>query len=329
MTFCGGVEDVSPLLQHFVINLIQVAFLLVFAPLLHGVLARLEEIIQGKHGPSIFQPYRDIFKLFGKDEVVSDQSTWVFRFAPLIEFVMPMMVVIIIPALTAYPLFFAFAGDMIAVGFLFSASGFFGVLAAMDTAQVYGGIGASRTRMVAFLSEPVNLLAFFALSFVADSTIPYTVNASWAVSWAAMLQPAHLLVMIAFLLLFLADEKRLPVDNPAGKAETAMIGHSNKLEYSGTGAALMKWGGAMKFMALLIIFLNVVITPWGLATTTHWGDVFFAIPKVLGKMLVFLVVLAVIETTLAKLRLFRISEFLAAAFVIALFAMVVRLVGVG
>ncbi|MGH8126542.1 MAG: NADH-quinone oxidoreductase subunit H [Rhodanobacteraceae bacterium] len=136
----------SPIARYLVINLIQIAFLLVFAPLLKGVLARFEEIIQGKRGPSIFQPYYDIRKLFGKNEVVSEESTWLFRFAPLIEFVMPMMVVILIPALTAYPLFFAFAGDMIAVGFLFSASGFFVVLAAMDTAQVYGGIGASRMR---------------------------------------------------------------------------------------------------------------------------------------------------------------------------------------
>lgn len=319
----------SPIVRYLLINLMQIGFLLVFAPLLKGVLARLEEIIQGKHGPSIFQPYYDIWKLFGKDEVVSNESTWLFRFAPLIEFVMPIMVVILIPALTTYPLFFAFAGDMIAVGFLFSASGFFVVLAAMDTANVYGGIGASRTRMVAFLSEPVFMLVFFALSYVANSTIPYTVNATWAVSWAAMLQPAHLLVIVAFLLLVLADEKRLPVDNPAGKAETAMIGHSTKLEYSGTGAALMQWGGAMKFMATLIVFLNVVITPWGLASSTSFGAVLLAIPPVLFKMLIFLVVLAVIETTLAKLRLFRISEFLAAAQIVALLAMGVRLVGVG
>jgi formate hydrogenlyase subunit 4 len=319
----------SPLARYFVINLIQIAFLLVFAPLLEGILHRFEEIIQGKHGPSIFQPYRDIRKLFGKDEVVSEESTWVFRFAPIIQFAMPLFVVMLIPALTAYPLFFAFMGDMIAVGFLFAASGFFVVLAAMDTANVYGGVGASRTRMVGFLAEPVFMLVFFALSYVADATIPYEVNASWAVSWAAMLQPAHLLVIVAFLMLVLADEGRIPVDNPSGKAETAMIGHSKNLEYSGTGAALMKWGGAMKFMAVLIVFLNVVITPWGLAATTHWGDVFLAIPKVLAKMVLFLAVLAVIETTLAKLRLFRISEFLASAFVLALFAMGVRLVGIG
>ncbi len=318
----------SPLITHMLVNLVQVAFLLVFSPLVEGVLKRLEEIIQGKRGPSIFQTYRDIWKLFGKDEVVSEQSTWVFRFAPLINFVMPIFVVLLIPALTAYPLFFAFMGDMVAVGFLMSIGGFFVALAAMDTGNVYGPVGASRTRMVGFLAEPVFMMVFFSVSYVADSTIPYIVNATWAASLASMLQPAHLLVVIAFLLLILADEGRIPVDSAAGKVEIAMIGHSKGLEYSGTGAALMKWAGAMKLMILSIVFLNVLITPWGLATTTHWADVLFAIPKVLGKMLLFVIGLALIETSLAKLRLFRISEFLAAAFVICLFAMSVRLVGI-
>lgn len=159
-----------------------------FAPLLAGVLARLEEIIQGKREPSIFQPSRDIWKLFGKEEAVSEESSWVFRFAPFIQFVMPIFVVLLIPALTAFPLFFAFMGDMIAVGFLLGVGGFFVVLTAMGTGDVYGGIGASRTRMVGFLAEPVFMVVFFTLSYVANSTIPYAVNASWAQSWAAMLQ---------------------------------------------------------------------------------------------------------------------------------------------
>jgi formate hydrogenlyase subunit 4 len=319
---------VSPLVTHLLINLVQVFFLLIFAPLLEGIIKRLEEIIQGKRGPSIFQPYLDILKLFGKDEVVSSETTWVFRFAPLINFVMPIFVALLIPALTAYPLFFAFMGDMVAVGFLMAIGGFFAALAAMDTGNVYGPVGASRTRMVGFLAEPVFMMVFFSVSYVANSTIPYIVNATWAASWANMLQPAHLLVIIAFLLLILADEGRIPVDSAAGKVEIAMIGHSKGLEYSGTGAALMKWAGTMKLMVLAIVFLNVLITPWGLATTTQWGDVFLAIPRVLGKMLLFAVGLAVIETSLAKLRLFRISEFLATAFVICLFAMSIRLVGI-
>jgi formate hydrogenlyase subunit 4 len=242
---------------------------------------------------------------------------------------MPIFVVLLIPALTAYPLFFGFMGDMVAVGFLLSLGGFFVALAAMDTGNVYGPIGASRTRMVGFLAEPVFIVAFFALSYVANSTIPYVVNATWAKSWAAALSPAHLLVIIAWFMLIIADEGRIPVDSPSGKTELAMIDHSKNIEYSGTGAALMKWGGASKLMVLMIVFLNVLVTPWGLATTTGWADVFLAIPRVLAKMFGFLVVLAIIETSLAKLRLFRVQEFLVSAFVICLFAMGVRLVGIG
>ena len=319
----------GPITTHLVINLIQIVFLLVFAPLLEGILHRIEEMIAGKHGPSIFQTYFDIVKLFGKDEIVSDQSTWVFRFAPIVNFTIPVFIVLLIPALTAYPLFFAFMGDMVAVGFFAALGGFFVALAAMDTGNVYGPVGASRTRMVGFLAEPVFILVFFSVSYIANSTIPYIVNATWAESWASMLQPAHLLVVIAFFMLILADEGRIPVDSPSGKVEIAMIGHSKGLEYSGTSAALMKWAGTMKFMVLMIVFLNVLVTPWGLAVSTHLSDVFLAIPLVLLKMLVFLVVLAVVESSLAKLRLFRISEYLATAFVICLFAMSVRLIGLG
>ena len=319
----------TALWTHFALNLAQVAFLLIFAPLVEGVLHRLEEIIQGKRGPSIWQTYRDIWKLFGKDEVISEESTWVFRFAPIVAFVMPMFVVLLIPALTAYPLFFAFMGDMVAVGFLMAVSGFFVALAGMDTGNVYAAVGASRTHMVGFLAEPVFIMVFFSVSYVANSTIPYFVNATWGASWGSMLQPSHLLVILAFFLLILADEGRIPVDSAAGKVEIAMIGHSKGLEYSGTSAALMKWGGTTKLMVLALVFVNVLVTPWGLAQHTQWTAILAAVALVLLKLLIFVMVLALIETTLAKLRLFRISEFLAVAFVICLFAVSVRLVGVG
>ena len=310
----------TALWTHFALNLVQVAFLLIFAPLVEGVLHRLEEIIEGKRGPSIWQIYRDIWKLFGKDEVVSEESTWVFRFAPIVAFVMPMFVVLLIPALTAYPLFFAFMGDMVAVGFLMAVSGFFVALAGMDTGNVYAAVGASRTHMVGFLAEPVFIMVFFSVSYIANSTIPYFVNATWGASWGSMLQPSHLLVILAFFLLILADEGRIPVDSAAGKVEIAMIGHSKGLEYSGTSAALIKWGGTTKLMVLAMIFVNVLVTPWGLAQGTQWTAILAAIGLVLIKLLAFVIVLAFIETTLAKLRLFRISEFLSVAFVICLFA---------
>jgi len=306
-------------------NVIQVLVVMAFAPLVKGILNRLKENIQSKRGPSIFQPYRDIWKLFHKDEVVSEQSSWIFRATPYVVFVTPIFVTLLIPVLTGYPLFFAFMGDMLGGGFILALGGFFATLAAIDTANPYGPMGASRTRMVGFLAEPVFMIVFFTVSFVAGSTIPYIVQKHWVTPLANFFEPSHVLVMLAFLMLIIAEAGRIPVDNPAGHFELAMIDESKGLEYSGRGAALVKWGGAMKFFVLLCIFLNVLVTPWGLAQGEALAEILLAVPLVLLKIFFFVLVLVVIESSFAKLRLFRITEFLGAAFVTSVAAMIIRL----
>jgi len=296
-----------------------------FSPLIMGILNRLKENIQSKRGPSIFQPYRDIRKLFHKDEVISEQSSWIFRATPYLVFVTPIFVALLIPVLTSYPLFFAFMGDMLGGGFILALGGFFATLAAVDTANPYGPMGASRTRMVGFLAEPVFMIVFFTVSFVAGSTIPYIVQKHWVTPLANFFEPSHVLVMIAFLMLIIAEGGRIPVDNPSGHFELAMIDESKGLEYSGKAAALMKWGGAMKFFVLLCIFLNVLVTPWGLAQGETLAEILLAVPLVLLKIFFFVLVLVVIESSFAKLRLFRITEFLGAAFVTSVAAMIIRL----
>jgi formate hydrogenlyase subunit 4 len=312
------------MLNRILFNLFQVVVVLAFAPLTSGVLTRLKEMVQSKRGPSIFQPYRDLWKLFHKDEIVSEESSWIFRFTPYVVFVAPIFVALLIPVLTNYPLFFAFMGDMLGGGFVLSLGGFFAALAAVDTANPYGPMGASRTRMVGFLAEPVFMIVFFTVSFVAGSTIPYIVQEKWVTPLANFFAPSHVLLALAFLMLILAEGGRIPVDNPAGHFELAMIDESKSLEYSGRGMALMKWGGQMKLFVLLCIFLNVLVTPWGLATGQTIGAVLLAVPLVLGKIFCFLLVLVVIESSLAKLRLFRITEFLGAAFVTSVLAMIAR-----
>ena len=311
--------------QTIAFNLVQVLFVLVFAPLYSGVLSRLKEMVQSKRGPSIFQPYRDLWKLFHKDQVLSNETTWIYRITPYLVFITPIFVTILIPVLTDYPLVFAFMGDMLAGGFFLGLAGFFAALAAVDTGNPYGPMGASRTRMVGFLAEPVFMIVFFTVSFVAQSTIPYIVQQKWIASPAAFFSPAHILLLIAFLMLILAEGGRIPVDNPSGHFELAMIDESKGLEFSGRDAALMKWGGQMKFLVLACIFLNVLLAPWGLADGRHVSQVLVAIPFILFKILVFVVVLVTIETSLAKLRLFRISEFLGAAFIASVSAMIVSI----
>ena len=313
------------MISRIIFNLIQILVVMAFAPLIKGILARLKENVQSKRGPSIFQPYRDIWKLFHKDEVVSEQSSWIFRLTPFIVFVTPLFVTLLIPVLTDYPLFFAFMGDMLAGGFILALGGFFATLAAIDTGNPYGPMGSSRTRMVGFLAEPVFMIVFFTVSFIAGSTIPYIVQKHWVNPLANFFEPAHILMLLAFLMLVIAETGKIPVDNPSGHFELAMIDESKGLEYSGRGAALMKWGGAMKFFVLCCIFLNVLVAPWGLAHAIELGDVLLAVPLILIKIFIFLLVLVFIESSLAKLRLFRITEFLGAAFVTSVAAMIIGL----
>ena len=311
--------------ERILYNLLQVFVVIAFAPLVEGVTSCLKENLQSKRGPSVFQPYRDLWKLLHKDEIVSEESSWIFRAAPYVAFAAPVFVALLIPVLTRYPLFFAFMADMLGAGFVLALGGFFTTLAAVDTANPYGPMGASRTRMVGFLAEPVFIIVFLTVSFVAGSTIPYIVQLRWVTPISNFFEPSHVLLMIAFLMLILAEDGRIPVDSPSGMFELAMIERSKSLEYSGRGAALVKWAGAMKFFVLICVFLNVLVTPWGLASDMRLAEVLLAIPLVLVKIFVFVLVLVYIESSLAKLRLFRITEFLGAALVISAVAMITRL----
>lgn len=304
-------------------NVMQVATVLLLAPLFKGLISWLEERIQAKVGPSPLQPYYDLAKLFRKDRVVSAEASWVFAFAPYMSFLVPIAVTLLIPVLTSFPLFFAFAGDMVGAGFILALGGFFTALAAVDTANPYGPVGASRSRMVSLLVEPIFIIIFFTVSFVANSTIPYVVQQQWVASPAAFFAPSHILLAAAFVMIILAETGRLPVDNPTGHFELAMIDESKNLEYSGQSLALIKWGGEMKLLVLSLVFLNVLVAPWGLASQPTPAALLLAVAWVSLKLLVFALLIAGIETSLAKLRLFRIPEFLGVAFVTAVVAMIV------
>jgi formate hydrogenlyase subunit 4 len=312
-------------IRSIALNLCQLGFVLTISPLMAGILSTLKERVQSKRGPSILQPYRDLRKLFRKDEVLSTESTWIFRFAPYAIFVFPLMVTLLIPALTSFPLFFAFAGDMLAAGFILAFSGFFLTLAAIDAANPYGAMGASRTRMVGFLVEPVIIIVLFTVSFIANSTIPYIVQQHWTHPVSNFFSASHILILIAFFMVILAETGRIPVDNPSGHFELAMIDESKVLEYSGRSLALLKWGGYMKFMVLACIFLNVLLTPAGLAASAEPSAILLAVFSVSLKILALVLVIVAVESSFAKLRLFRITEFAGFAFIASISAMVSQL----
>ncbi|HTR81446.1 MAG TPA: NADH-quinone oxidoreductase subunit H [Bacteroidota bacterium] len=313
------------MIQKIGFNVLQVITVMLLAPLLKGILNRWKERLQSKRGPSIFQTYFDIWKLFHKDQVFPETSTWIFRITPYIVFAAPIFVTLLIPVLTSYPLFFAFMGDMVGGGFVLALAGFFATLAAVDTSNPYGAMGASRTRMVSFLAEPVFMMVFFTVAFVAGSTIPYIVQQYWVESLSNFFEPSHVLIIVAFFMLIIAETGSIPVDNPSGHFELAMIDESKSLEYSGSGAALMKWAGSMKLFVLLSIFCNVLVSPWGLASGQSFGEVLIAVPLVFCKLLAVVTLLVIVESSFSKLRLFRISEFLSVAFIISIAAVLTKL----
>lgn len=243
--------------------------------------------------------------------------------AAIFSFITPLIVAMLIPVLTAYPLPFAFMGDMLAGGFILSLGGFFTSLGAMDTASTFGGMGSSRARVVSFLAEPVVILVLFSVALIAHVTIPFAVNQT-LIAADYLYNPAHWLLAAALFMVILAETGRIPVDNPSTTFELSMIEAARTIEYSGQELALLEWGGAMRFFVLLTILLNVLTAPWGLAPEggTNPLAVLVAVGSLLLKMLVICGVIVVIESSMAKWRFFRIPEFLGAALILAALAIV-------
>lgn len=314
------------MLQAVCLQVYAVLVVLFCAPLVRGVINRLKAMVQSKHGPSIWQPYRDLWKLLRKGTVVSEHATWIYRIAPPLVFITPLTVATLIPVLTAYPLPFAFMGDMLAGGFILSLGGFFTSIAALDTGSAFGGMGSSRARVVSLFAEPVVLLVLFTVSLVANATIPFIVNQTLA-SPDYVLSPTHWLLVAALFLVILAEAGRIPLDNPSSTFELSMIESSRLIEYSGPDLALMEWGGATRLVVLLTILLNVLTTPLGLVPDAASGVVLVAAVVVatislLAKLLVICVVITLIESAVAKWRFFRVPEFLGIALALAALAVI-------
>ena len=307
----------------FFLQVLQLGFVLLLSPLVAGILNRMKEFVQGKVGPSIFQPYRDLRKLFEKERVLPEGAGWVYRIAPLIYFASPLIVTLLIPVLTSFPLFMAFAGDMMAGGFILGLGTYFLLVGAMAGASPYGGIGSTRARFVSMSVEPVLILVLFCVSFAAHATIPYIVNKSlWSLGWS----PIHLLLIVAFFAIFLAETGRIPVDNPSSHQEFSMIDHNRVYDYSGPDLALIEWGGWMKFVVLGVIFLNVIVSPLGLAPSHKLLLLVLGIVALLIKFVVLDGAIVWIESSFGKLRLLRITEFMAAAAVLAMTAAVLTVI---
>jgi formate hydrogenlyase subunit 4 len=302
----------------FVIEMLQVLILLAVAPVFVGWVRMLKCWSQGRSSAGIFQPYRDMARLFSKDVVIAENASWIFRFTPYLVFGTAVLAGGIIPMLSVdLPL--AATADVIVIVGLFAIARFFTALAGLDIGTAFGGMGASREMTIASLAEPAMLMAIFTMS-LASRTTSLSHMAEVILSGQPVLRPSIVFAMLAFILIALAETGRIPVDNPATHLELTMIHEAMILEYSGRHLALIEWASMMKLF--LFVMLGIAaFAPWGIAAS---GGL-FSLPAAFFFMALKLVVagiaLVLIETGLAKMRLFRLTEFLGAAFLLATLGM--------
>jgi formate hydrogenlyase subunit 4 len=311
------------------IQALQVGTVALGAPLVSGVTARLEARVQGRRGPRILQPYFDIVKSFGKESLAPVGAGPLFFAAPLLAFACYLAVPLLIPVLTSYALPLGYMGDILGGGLVLAFASFLIAVAAAETGDPYAQLGSSRAKTFAAITEPVMLLVFFTVAAVTATDLPYVLGATVRSGPSEIVRPAHLLASAALFMVILFETGRIPIETHTGTIELGMIEEARPFEHSGPYYALLKWGSSAKQLVLYVIFLNVFVAPWGLASTTGAGPVALAVLALLGKACLLGCVVAIIDDSFAKLRLFKITEFVAAAFLLAVLAVFTLLVGGG
>ncbi len=299
----------------------QIVLVLGFSPCLVGLIKKVKAHLQCRQGASMFQPYADLTKLFRKEVVYSETSSWIFTVTPYILFSSTLAASLLIPTIFT-PLPLNFAGNIIALVYLLALGTFFLILAGMDAGSAFGGMGSSREALIASLTEPALLLSLFAVALTSGSA-----NLSTIVYKTTLLQdivldpPPHLMALVALWMVTAAETGRIPVDNPATHLELTMIHEAMILEYSGRYLALVEWAAGMKLMIFLSLVANL-FAPWGIAINLTPEALGIGLLVYLGKVMGLAVIIAFLESMLAKLRLFRVTEFLGVAFILSVLAVV-------
>jgi formate hydrogenlyase subunit 4 len=312
-----------------VIQLLQVLTVATAAPGISGFTAWVEARLQGRRGPRIVQPYYDISKFFGKETLVPEGAGVFFRLAPVCSFACYLTVPMLIPVLTSYALPLGYMGDILGGGLILAFASFLVATAAAETGDAYAQLASSRAKTFAAITEPVMLLVVFTVALITTTDLPYVLGATVRSGPEQIIRPAHLLASAALFMVILFETARIPVETHTGTTEFGMIETGRSFEHSGPDLAMLHWGSATKQMVLYVIFLNVFIAPWGMASTTALPAVVLAMAAIVAKALLLGCVIAILDNTYAKLRLFKITEFVSAALLLAVLAVFTLYLGGG
>jgi formate hydrogenlyase subunit 4 len=300
--------------------LLQTLLLLGLSPLITGCVRNWKAKLQNRRGPRPIQPYLDIVKFLRKDMVISEHASWIFSITPYVLFLTALLAGLMVPMICEQAPLSLFGG-VLALIYLLALGRFFLALAGLDTASAFGGMGSSREMTISAIAEPAMMLSIFTVAITARSTnLSQIVLASHDPAWE-FLNPAHALAFAALFIVLLAETGRIPVDNPATHLELTMIHEAMLLEYSGRYLALIEWSVSLKQLVLMSLLVNMFF-PLGIAPDWTLGALGISAGFFLLKLTVLAGAVVLVESTNAKLRLFRVPDLLSAAFILATLALI-------
>jgi formate hydrogenlyase subunit 4 len=296
----------------------EMLVVLLLAPLLAGYVRKVKALLVGRRGAPLIQPYRDLHRLLRKEVVLATSASWVFRVTPYLVFAATWVAAALVPTF-ATGLLFSYAADMIAIVALLASARFMLALAGLDVGTSFGGIGSSREMMIASLAEPAMLMVVFTVALLAGSTQLSSI-AGFMQGPEVGLRVSLALALVALVMVAIAENGRIPVDNPATHLELTMVHEAMILEYSGRHLALIEAASFIKLL-LYVSVIGCIFAPWGLAVSGQGLSAYLGgLAAYLAKLAVGGFVLAVFETAIAKMRVFRVSDFLGAALMLGVLA---------
>ena len=311
-------------IRDFAFQGVQMLLVLFLAPLLTGFVRKVKARLLRRQGPPLLQPYRDLIRLMHKDVVLAENASWLFRVIPYFVFAATWIAASLVPTFRS-GLLFSWSADLIAIIAVLGSGRFFLALAGLDVGTSFGGIGSSREVMIASLAEPAMLMIVFTLALIAGSTQLSTM-AAFMNSPEVGLRVSLGLGLIALIIVALAENARIPVDNPATHLELTMVHEAMVLEYSGRHLALIELAAALKLL-VYVSLIACLFAPWGISPpTADPMQLLAGVVAYTGKLAVGGVLLAVFETAIAKMRVFRLPGFIGAALMLALLATLLRFV---
>jgi formate hydrogenlyase subunit 4 len=294
----------------------QMLLVLLLAPLLTGFTRKVRARLLLREGPPLLQPYRDLIRLMRKDVVLAENASWLFRVAPYCIFAMTWFAAALIPTF-ATGLMFSWSADLIAITAFLGSARFFLALAGMDVGTSFGGLGSSREVMIASLAEPAMIMIVFTLALVAGSTQLSTV-AGYMLTANVGLRVSLAMALAALIMVAIAENARIPVDNPSTHLELTMVHEAMILEYSGRHLAVIELAAMLKLL-LYVSLIGCLFAPWGIAPPSGSFTAYvIGAGAYAGKLAAFGALLALFETSIAKMRVFRVPEFLGAALMLGL-----------